>query len=244
MAANSGHLILSSTDGGSDAGAAYDYRISSGGGIQAGKLLAADAAPADVFGVGVAVSGDTALIGAPGVDDACSNDPNCESGAAYIFALAPTAVQYGHCPSGAPCNNTEPHGGCRNSTGKGAILAACGSGSVSTDDLQLEVTQCPPNKLTLLYMGGGQVHVPFGDGFRDVSGGGLGVFRFGGLAADATGRAMRGPGLVAQSQGFHGSNGHIQTGQTWNFQVWYRDTTGPCGQGTNYSNGVQVAFTP
>jgi hypothetical protein len=242
MASDGIHLIVGSNYG--FAGSAYDYRISGGFGIQAGKLLASDSANADGFAIGLAVSGDTALIGAEGGDDACSGNPNCDSGKAYIFALAPTATQYGHCPSAAPCNNTDKHGGCRNSTGQGAILAACGSGSASVDDIQMEVTHCPPNKLTLLYMGGGQVHVPFADGYRDVSGGGVGVFRFGGLAADSTGRAMRGPGLVAQSQTFHGANGHIQAGQTWNFQVWYRDTTGPCGQGTNYSNGVQVAFTP
>ena len=55
---------------------------------------------------------------------------------------------------------------------------------------------------------------------------------------------MRGPGLVGQSQGFHNANGHIHAGQTWDFQVWYRDTAGPCHGLTNYSNGVQVAFTP
>ncbi|HKC25740.1 MAG TPA: hypothetical protein VKF32_13410, partial [Thermoanaerobaculia bacterium] len=173
----------------------------------------------------------------------CTNNPNCDSGAAYIFQLALTATQYGHCPSGAPCNNTDIHGGCVNSTGQGAILAACGTGSVTTDDLQIEVTHCPANKSTLLFMGGIQVNAPFADGIRVVGGGAPGIYRFGIIQSDANGMAMRGPGLVAQSQGFH-SNGRIQAGQVWNFQVWYRDLAGPCGHLTNYSNGVQVAFSP
>ncbi len=248
MAISGDHLVVSAPsddDGGSSSGSAYDFRLSGSTWIEAGKLLTLDAATSDVLGLGIGISGNTALVGAPGVDDACVNNPNCESGAAYVFQLAPTAVQYGSCPSGAPCNNVDNHGGCRNSTNQGAVFAACGSGSVTTDDLQLEVTHCPPNKLTLLFMGPGQSTTIYGDGIRVASAlNGVGVYRFGGLAADAQGMAMRGPGLVAQSQTFPPTAGHIQPGSTWNFQIWYRDPQGPCHGGTNFSNGVQVVFTP
>jgi hypothetical protein len=238
-----GHIIIEAGNGGGDTGSAYDFRPSGSTWIQAGKLLADDAAWGDILGTGLAADGDRVIAGAPGRDDACSNNPTCESGAAYIFQLAPTATQYGHCPTGAPCNNIDIHGGCANSTGQGAILAACGSGSVTTDDLQIEVTHCPAHKSTLLFMGGTQVIAPYADGIRVVGGGPPGIYRFGIIQSDANGMAMRGPGLVAQSQGFH-SNGRIQAGQVWNFQVWYRDLAGPCGHFTNYSNGVQVAFAP
>ncbi len=241
LSADADHLVVASNA--MSTGSAYDFRYAGSTWIQAGKLLARDGRNGDDFGPSV-ISGTTVLVGAHGADPACPNDTGCDSGAAYVFELGTSATQYGHCPSNAPCNNVDLHGGCRNSTGQGAILAACGSGSVTTDDLQIEVTHCPANKLTLLFMGGGQVRVPFGDGIRVVGGGGIGTFRFGGLSADVQGIAMRGPGLVAQSQGFHNSSGHIQAGQSWNFQVWYRDTVGPCGGLTNYSNGVQVAFTP
>jgi hypothetical protein len=138
----------------------------------------------------------------------------------------------------------DDHGGCDNSAGQGAVIAACGSGSVTADDLRLEVTRCPPNKLTLLFMGPAQGSVLFGDGVRVVSAQNpVGVYRYGGAQADAQGRVLRGPGLVTQSQTFP-VLGRIQAGQTWNFTYWYRDPQGPCHGLTNFSNGVSVAFVP
>ncbi len=52
---------------------------------QVTKLIASDAAELDWFGKSVSIDGDTAVIGAPLDDDACPADPNCESGAAYVF---------------------------------------------------------------------------------------------------------------------------------------------------------------
>ena len=49
------------------------------------KLLAPDAAALDTFGTSVSISGGTAIVGAPHNDDACENDPLCDSGSAYIF---------------------------------------------------------------------------------------------------------------------------------------------------------------
>ncbi len=240
-------LISSHTDGaeGVNAGSAYAFRRTGSSWAQTGKLLANDAAVNDLFGVGVGIEGDTAFVGSNYNDGGCSPPGDCNAGAAYVFKLPPTAVQYGFCASGAPCNNRDTDGGCRNSTNQGAIFTACGSGSVTTDDLQLQARHCPPNKLTLLFMGPGQSTTIYGDGIRVASAlNGVGVYRFGGLAADALGMAMRGPGLVAQSQTFPQTAGHIQPGSTWNFQIWYRDPQGPCHSGTNFSNGVQVAFGP
>ena len=49
------------------------------------KLLAPDAEENDEFGYAVAISGDTLVVGAWRDDDACPGDPNCDSGAVYIF---------------------------------------------------------------------------------------------------------------------------------------------------------------
>ncbi|HEV8111995.1 MAG TPA: hypothetical protein VGR31_04415 [Planctomycetota bacterium] len=245
LACSADHLIVNSNV---DAyGSAWDFRLSGSTWEQAGKLVANDEVLGlytPLFGYALAISGDTVFAGAPIDHTGCPpNIPECQKGAAYVHQLAPTATQYGHCPSGSPCNNPDSHGGCRNSIGQGAILAACGSGSVVTDDLEIQVTHCPPNKSTLLFMGGAQAHATYGDGIRVVGGGAPGIFRYGIIQSDADGFAARGPGLVARSQLFH-LPGRIQAGQTWYFQVWYRDPPGPCGGFANFSNGVGVAFGP
>jgi hypothetical protein len=60
---------------------------SSSGGVwtQQAKLTASDAAGGDFFGRSVAVSGDTAVVGANGDDDAGSS-----SGSAYVFVRSGT----------------------------------------------------------------------------------------------------------------------------------------------------------
>jgi T5SS/PEP-CTERM-associated repeat protein len=57
---------------------------------QEAKLLPGDGAPEDWFGKRVAISGDTAVIGAPADDCNDPNDPNCfDSGSAYVFRRTP-----------------------------------------------------------------------------------------------------------------------------------------------------------
>jgi len=53
--------------------------------VELHKLTASDAAVWDEFGFSVALSGATALVGAPGNDDACPDEPGCESGSAYLY---------------------------------------------------------------------------------------------------------------------------------------------------------------
>ncbi len=67
---------------GPDSGAAYIFvRDPMGGWTQQAKLTATDAQPDDRFGFGVAVSGDTVVVGAPNLGDATGAAP----GAAYVF---------------------------------------------------------------------------------------------------------------------------------------------------------------
>lgn len=68
-------------DVGSNSGSAYVFRYDDGDWTEEAKLTASDAGNADWFSRGaVAVSGDVALVGAYGNDDAGTN-----SGAAYVF---------------------------------------------------------------------------------------------------------------------------------------------------------------
>ena len=72
-------------DVGGGSGSAYVFVRSGGVWTQQAKLTAADAAAGDVFGRSVSISGDTAVIGANGDDDACPANNSCNSGSAYVF---------------------------------------------------------------------------------------------------------------------------------------------------------------
>lgn len=52
------------------------------------KLVAPDPIAIGYFGRSVAISGNTAVIGMEGDDDACPGYPNCVSGAAYVYVKA------------------------------------------------------------------------------------------------------------------------------------------------------------
>jgi hypothetical protein len=99
-----------------DSGAAYLFERFGTSWAEKAKLVASDAASADLFGHSVALSSDTAMIGAPGDDDSGAN-----TGAVYFFSLPPAAgcsvdgdCPTGHCADGECCDS------------------ACG-GSVATD---------------------------------------------------------------------------------------------------------------
>ncbi len=65
-------------------GAAYVFTLSGGTWSQTGELTASDGAASDLFGTAVAVSGTTAIVGAP--DHTVSGHAN--QGAAYVFTLS------------------------------------------------------------------------------------------------------------------------------------------------------------
>lgn len=92
------------SDDGYFSGSAYLFKRTLTGWVQTAKLTASDAAAEDQFGLGVALAGDYALIGAPGDDDRGE-----ASGSAYVygpiglgcagFAL-PDTNAYGSLPGG------------------------------------------------------------------------------------------------------------------------------------------------
>ena len=67
-------------DRGDDSGSAYVFSRSGNSWVQQAKLVAIDGAAGDVFGISVAISGDTVVVGADLADEKGSN-----SGAAYVF---------------------------------------------------------------------------------------------------------------------------------------------------------------
>jgi len=72
-----------------NAGAAYVYERPSLGWVdttETAKLMAADGAAGDNFGLRVAASAGAIVVGAPRDDDGCApNTPDCNTGSAYVF---------------------------------------------------------------------------------------------------------------------------------------------------------------
>ena len=122
------------------------------------------------------------------------------------------------------------------SGGQRARLSAKGSVSLAAENLTLRVTEGPPDKPGLFFLGTAPVNLPFGDGHRCV--GGL-TFRVQPFArTDAQGcverplnfNAVYGSGLYSGSPGVF-------------FQYWFRDPQGgPAG--FNLSDGLRVELTP
>lgn len=149
--------------------------------------------------------------------------------------------EYCYCgAAAAPCGNDNDAAGCGNSATDGAHLYFMGTSSVSADDLVLITDSAPANKFGLFYMGGNQISVPLGDGVRCVGGS---TFRYGIMNSGSGGVFVMGPGIVATSCA-NWIPGCIASGDIWNFQTWYRDPPGPCGNQFNWSNGISVEFVP
>lgn len=150
--------------------------------------------------------------------------------------------EYGQCDAAsAPCLNPSSDGGCANSTGNGGRLFFTGTNRVSLDDLVLNSKGLPPNKFGIGYMGTGSLANQLGDGLRCVGGS---TFRYGIQNSGSSGEIVSGPGIIATSCASFPSLGCITAGDTWYFQVWYRDPGGPCGSGFNFTNGLEVEFVP
>jgi hypothetical protein len=157
--------------------------------------------------------------------------------------ICPTPIEYCHCDvaSGPPCGNDDADSGCRNSTGVGANLSITGLPSVILDTLKITATELPLNQNGIFFMGPTQTSAtPFGDSLKCVGGQ---LFRYFPVQnSGGSGTIALGPGIVAKSQTF-ALAGHIDSGETWNFQAWFRDPMGPCGNAFSVSEAMSVMFT-
>lgn len=150
-----------------------------------------------------------------------------EPGTSFCDCPAPLAI----------CGNPgAPGAGCANSSGSGVVLSAAGSANALVDDLTLSGVGLLPGNAALLFTGPNQINggagTPFGDGLRCAGGQ---LVRIGVRIPNGAGQASWGPGLS--------SVGGWSSGDTRNFQIWYRDSNGsPCGNAFNVSNGYNVTF--
>lgn len=144
------------------------------------------------------------------------------------------------CEPLGPCSNRDYGAGCVNSgQERGGRMLASGSTSVLADDLQITVDLLPLNKTCILLRGMNQIgQTQLGEGWRCI---GSPFYRMGGQNTGPSGVLVRGPGIAAWTSG---SVAPILAGQTWSFQLWYRDFASQCGNNTNISNGYVLTFTP
>ena len=151
-----------------------------------------------------------------------------------------------------PCLNNSDGGGCRNSTGKGAILNhnAGAFFDPAFDQLGLTMVLGPPQSFAILVSADNalpQANPGLGilafDGLRCIGGN---LRRLGIRATDVNGETLDpwgwpgapvGGGLFAQ--------GGFVLGQTALFQVFYRDSmNAACATGQNSTNALRVVATP
>ena len=141
-----------------------------------------------------------------------------------------------------PCDNASPAGraeGCANSTGRGARLSATGTTSIAADDWTLQAEGLPAGAPILVagvrtsaWMTSAYPRT-FMDGRLCL---GIDVQPMQSGTADATGTWTAStalPGLLATPL----------PGERVYLQGWYRDASGPCGVGSNLTNGVRVDWT-
>ncbi|MBK7643257.1 MAG: lamin tail domain-containing protein [Planctomycetes bacterium] len=214
---------------------------------------------ADCDGDGV---GDVCAIlgGAPdcnnnGIPDSCdvggggSSDANfngipdeCELNGGTPYCFGDGSANGG---PDCPCSNNVPIGtqsGCINSTSVGATMLGSGSTSVSSDQLLLSLSNLPPNKFCVLVQGDiAQVAgfgTQLGDGLLCVN---TNLRRLGVRNSGASGSILipSGPDLPISTMGLV-----PPTGATRYYQGIYRNLAGPCGTGTNGTNGVSVIWVP
>jgi len=166
---------------------------------------------------------------AGGATDADGNGvlDECEVGTPYCFGDGSGAY--------CPCYNfsSSTGRGCGNSTGDGALLFGTGSDSVSADDLVLNLFGMPPNMPCLYFQAVNPLNgIMFGDGFQ-CAGGQLRRLQV--RWADSTG--------YAYSTWPIATLGLVMSGDTYRYQAWYRDPTGPCGYQFNSSNAISIIWS-
>lgn len=149
--------------------------------------------------------------------------------------------RYCLCTAGlGPCGNDSPATGCLNSTGVGATLDGAGTTSISTDDMTMIAASMPGGTSTLFFAGPNQTQTAFGDGLRCVA---SPTYRIEIRIADGTGSATYGPGIAGDLCTTYSQC--MTAGQTFNFQIWYRNAASYCTPSTfNLTNGLSVTYTP
>jgi len=130
-----------------------------------------------------------------------------------------------------------------NSAGSGALMSWSGTPSLAADDFHLIASALPPDQFLMFYYGAGQTQTVFGNGYRCVNAGGVGIFRFKPFKADMFGFAVMQVDYTQPPAGTGGGLGMWLPGDVWNAQAWYRDPAGGGAQ-FNLSDAVNLTVCP
>ncbi len=194
----------------------------------------------DFTGVSVSLDQGGAMVGA------MRNDvPLYDAGTVYQFSpeeiYIPLIVPFCACDQGGPCGTEPQPGGCENSTGWGAVLAASGSTSLGKDDLSLLARGLPQRAPTYFFMGLPGTATPSLDGQYCISSSDTNVLMVDSLRSSRAGVAISRRKILtyADRKGLA-----VLAGSSWTFQAAYYDRHGPCGTRYNYTNALYVTLVP
>lgn len=114
----------------------------------------------------------------------------------------------------------------------GADLSGAGSTSIADNNMVFNVIRCPANSFGIYIYADGQTSTALADGLLCVQG--SPIWRLAVVQNDAMGNSSYNLDLNNLAPG-----STINPGETWNFQLWYRDST---ANGANLTNGLEIRF--
>ncbi|MCP4037412.1 MAG: hypothetical protein GY733_10780 [bacterium] len=171
------------------------------------------------MGQDLAMSADVLVAGAP-AGGAVVGIP----GTAHVWNLErPLGVAFGETTA--------------NSTGTPGVLGATGYPLVDANCLTFEMSDLPAGQFGYVLMSQSQAFVPLFGGSQGNLHLALPIVRFAGevLLSDPSGQASFAPDLFTLPQ-----STTFQPGDTWSFQMWYRDVNP--GSTSNATNGLAITF--
>jgi len=240
-------------DTAADAGATYAFTRNAGAWSPAGYLKAPNTDQGDRFGIAVAGSGETFVVGAPsedsiatGIDGDQDDDTGFDRGAVFTFDMNAGALNEPYCTGdgtggACPCGATgAPGAGCATTTTSGATLVATGDALFAADTFGLQITGIPAGKPGLAVKGmttlNGGLGNPVGDGLLCTSP----QLRSQVIIADGSGTVTM---TDWRGQPFGSFPNAAGVGEPSCYQWWFRDPMNGCsGQGLNFSNAWIVEW--